>query len=233
RQGVSSKMHWLKIVALSAMAALAVAAGPAARRNWNTVIAVTPTGSHVLGNPAAKVKLTEFISYTCNHCAQFDREASDRLRVTGVAQGTVSVEVRHLVRDPIDMTVAMLTNCGPSAKFFLNHTAFLRSQDRWIAAANNAGDAQRQRWSTGDMPSRMRAIASDFGFYSVMASRGYDRTLVDRCLADRAMAQRLAAQTEAASKLGVTGTPSFLINGELLAGTHSWDMLQPQIESRL
>jgi protein-disulfide isomerase len=225
-------MHPIKMLVLAAMALLTVAANAPAR-NWNTTVAVTPSGSHVLGNPAAKVKLTEFISYTCPHCAHFDREGTDRLRVTGVAQGKVSIEVRHLVRDPIDMTVAMLTNCGPPAKFFMNHSAFLRSQDAWIGAANTASEAQRQRWTTGDTASRMRAIASDFGFYAIMATRGYDHTAVDRCLADRTMAQRLAAQTEAASKLGVEGTPSFLINGELLAGTHDWQTLQPQIEARL
>jgi protein-disulfide isomerase len=225
-------MRPIQMLLLAAMAVLTVAA-TAPARNWNTAIAVTPTGSHVLGNPAAKVKLTEFISYTCPHCAHFDREGTDRLRVSGVAQGKVSIEVRHLVRDPIDMTVAMLTNCGPPAKFFLNHSAFLRSQDSWIGAANNASPAQQQRWTSGDMPSRMRAIASDFGFYAIMETRGYDHPTVDRCLADQAMAHKLAAQTESASKLGVTGTPSFLINGDLLAGTHDWQSLQPQIEARL
>lgn len=221
-----------KILGLAAMALLTVAATPPAR-NWNMNVVVTPAGSHVLGNPAAKVKLTEFISYTCPHCAHFDREGTDRLRVSGVAQGKVSIEVRHLVRDPIDMTVAMLTNCGPPSKFFINHSAFLRSQDSWIGAANTAGEAQRQRWTTGDTAARMRAIASDFGFYNIMATRGYDHTMVDRCLSDQAMAKKLADQTEAASKLGVTGTPSFLINGDLLAGTHDWESLQPQIEARL
>lgn len=226
-------MRIKKLLSLAAVAMLSLAATSPSRSNWNTTVAVTPSGSHVLGNPAAQVKLTEFISYTCPHCAHFDRDSSDRLRATGVAQGKLSIEVRHLVRDPIDLTAAMLTNCGPSSKFFLNHTAFLRSQDTWIAAANTASEAQQRRWSTGDMPSRMRAIAGDFGFYQIMATRGYDRVSVDRCLADRAMAQRLAAQTEAAGKLGIQGTPSFLINGRLLESVHGWDQLRPQIESRL
>lgn len=226
-------MNPIRILALAATAALSIGATAPSRGNWNATVAQTPSGSHVLGNPAAQVKLTEFISYTCSHCADFDREASDRLRATGVAQGKVSVEVRHLVRDPIDMTVAMLTNCGPASKFFANHTAFLRSQDRWIAAANNASEAQQRRWTTGDLPSRLRAIAGDFGFYAIMASRGYDRLTADRCLADRAMVQKLSAQTESASKLGIEGTPSFLINGQVLAGTHTWEQLQAQIDSRL
>jgi protein-disulfide isomerase len=226
-------MRSIRMFALAMVAALSIGAGKPARPNWNATVAVTPTGSHVLGNPAAKLKLTEYLSYTCNHCAQFDREASDRLRLAYVSIGKLSIEVRHLVRDPIDMTVAMLTNCGPPAKFMLNHTAFLRSQDRWIARANNASEAQQQRWNSGDNISRMRQIATDFGFYAIMQSRGYERIAVDRCLADQAMIRRLAEQTSEAERLGVQGTPSFLLNGELLAGTHDWRTLQPQLRARM
>jgi protein-disulfide isomerase len=201
--------------------------------NWNVRVAVTPSGSHVLGNPAAALKLSEYISYTCSHCANFDREASDRLRIYGVAQGKLSVEVRHLVRDPIDMTVAMLTNCGPPARFFANHAAFLRSQARWMAIANSASAAQQAHWSAGTQKSRLQSIASDFGFFDIMAGRGYDRMSVERCLADPVMAQKLAAQTSEAARLGIDGTPSFLLNGALLAGTHDWATLKAQLDTRL
>jgi protein-disulfide isomerase len=226
-------MRLIRLTAMAAAALLSVAATKPAPANWGSRVAVTPSGSHVLGNPDAPLKLSEYISYTCNHCADFDREASDRLRIYGVAQGKLSVEVRHLVRDPIDMTVAMLTNCGAPAKFFANHTVFLRSQSRWLAAANNASPAQRSRWTSGTARARFQAIASDFGFYPIMASRGYDRMAVERCLADTAMAEKLAAQTSEAARLGVNGTPSFLINGELLAGTHNWEGLKPQLDARM
>jgi protein-disulfide isomerase len=149
-----------------------------------------------------------------------------------VQPGKLSIEVRHLVRDPIDMTVAMLTNCGAPNKFFLNHSAFLRSQTTWIAAAQRATPAQQARWTSGTTVSRFRAIAGDFHFYEIMATRGYDRLTVDRCLADGATAKRLAAQTDDATKLGVDSTPSFLLNGDLLTGTHDWQTLKLQLEAR-
>ncbi|MEO6718433.1 MAG: thioredoxin domain-containing protein [Novosphingobium sp.] len=220
-------------LSLTSVAMLSVAATRAVPGNWNAQVAVTPSGSHVLGNPAAQLKLSEYISYTCPHCAHFDQEASDRLRIYGVAQGKLSVEVRHLVRDPIDLTVAMLTNCGPPARFFANHTTFLRSQTQWMATANRATQAQQARWTTGTQKSRLQSIASDFGFFPIMAQRGYDRMTVERCLADPVMAQKLAAQTAEASRLGVEGTPSFLLNGALLAGTHDWASLKPQLDARM
>ena len=232
-------MRTLRIAALAAAAALlppgatGLAARPAAT-NWATTVAVTPAGTHVLGNPQAPVKVTEFISYTCPHCAHFDREAEAPLKVGYVRTGKVSVELRHLVRDPVDLTVAALTNCGTPQRFFRNHTAFLRDQERWLAAASATTEAQRQRWTAGaDNASRLRAIASDLGFYPMMERLRYARTDTDRCLADDAKMRIIVSQRDEAQRLGVKGTPSFTINGTLLDDTYDWASLETQIKSRL
>ncbi len=226
-----------RLLALSLIAALSLGAGkptpPPVRANWNATIALAPGGSHVLGNPAAPVKLVEFVSYTCSHCAQFEVQADGALRVGYIASGKVSVEVRHMLRDPVDLTVAMLTNCGPPSKFFLNHAAFMRSQSTWIQPLANITPAQQHRWGTGDPVTRRRHIATDFQLYRIAAARGYDRTTADRCLADLAMAERLVKQGEAGAALGVNSTPSFLLNGLLLTGTSEWSSLRPQIDARL
>ena len=137
------------------------------------------------------------------------------------------------MRDPIDLTVAMLTNCGPPGRFFANHAAFLRSQTQWMAMAGRVTSAQQTRWTSGTQKSRLQSIATDFGFFTIMAQRGYDRMTVERCLADPVMAQKLAAQTSEATRLGVDGTPSFLLNGALLAGTHDWASLKAQLDARM
>lgn len=221
----------LRPALLLAAAALTIGASPP--MDWNRTVTRTAQQSTVLGNPAAKVKLTTWVSYTCSHCANFELEADAGLKVKYIRSGKVSVEVRHFVRDPIDLTVAMLTNCGPKDKFPLNHSAFMRSQSVWLGTLARSSKAQQSRWMTGEVPARARAIASDFKFYEIMATRGYDRVSVDRCLADVGMAQRLAAGTEAATKLGVDHTPSFAIDGALLYGTDGWGLLQPQIEARM
>ena len=202
-------------------------------RDWSATVGQTE-GGHRIGNPEAKLKLTEYISYTCPHCAQFARDGEPALKLGYIANGRVSLEIRHLLRDPVDLTVAMLTNCGPASKFPQNHSAFMLGQDNWITPMTRATAAQRQRWSTGDMAARRRAIASDFGFYAIMERRGYSKAEADRCLADEAMAERLAEASDADwKKPGIGGTPAFAIDGNVLAGTHSWSMLQPQLAARL
>lgn len=222
-----------RIAVLALVAGLSLGAGKPAARSWNAVVETTPRGTHVLGNPQAQVKLAEYVSYTCSHCSTFEQQAESTLRVAFVAQGTVSVEVRPFVRDPVDLTAAMLVNCGPAQGFFQRHTAFLRSQPRWIGKLAKAGPVERQRWSQGTFAQRMRLIASDFGFYDLAASRGVDRAMANRCLADEDKARQLAGMAETAQAAGVQGTPSFMINEELLAGTHDWRSLETQLRARM
>lgn len=222
----------VRTAALVMTAVLSLAAGKP-HPNWNATVTVTPKGTHVLGNPNATVKVTEFVSYTCPHCSTFQKQSEVPMRLAYVPPGKVSIEVRHLLRDPIDLTVAMLTNCGSPEGFFKRHHVFLGGQDKWLVRMGSTSEAQRKRWTTGEMSTRLRAIASDFKFYPIMASFGYSRSAVDRCLSDKDMAEKLTAQTKAASELGVTGTPSFAIDGLLLAATHSWSDLEPQIKARL
>jgi protein-disulfide isomerase len=225
-------MRLIRLATLAAAAILTIAAKPAPR-DWIAAVSVTASGSHLQGNPDADVKLAEYVSYTCSHCAHFQREAAAPLQLSYVRTGKVSAEVRHLVRDPVDLTVAMLTNCGTPNRFVRLHNAFLVNQDRWIKLMDTASDFQKQRWANGDNHARMRAIAADFGFYPMMESFGYQRVQVDRCLADDAMMRRIVAQTVEAQRLGVQGTPSFFINGAPLSDTFDWPGLDKELKSRL
>lgn len=225
-------IHRIRLIAALAAAALSVAAAPP-HANWNGTIVQGADGAYTLGNPAAKVKLTEYVSYTCSHCAHFHREADAVLRMGYVPQGKVSVTVQQVLRNPIDLTIAMLTNCGESKTFFTRHNGFMGSQDSWLGKYDGFTPAQTARWTSGPVPTRLRAIASDFDFYSIMARWSYSRPQVDKCLADPAILKRVTAQAEAAAAKGIDSTPSFAINGEVLADAHDWKAVSTQIDAKL
>ncbi len=220
-------------------ALLLVGAKPAAHPAWHALasrtnlVTVTPQGTHLLGDPAAKVKLTEYISYTCSHCAHFHQEATATLQTTFVATGKGSVEILPYIRNPIDMVAALLVECGGPTRFVRLHDTFLNTQTQWLARIEEINAAQRQRWENGPVGGRMRAMASDLGFYQIMENNGVDRVQADRCLNDEAAAKRIAAQTQAATTAGVEATPSFAIDGVILTGTYDWEMLAPQLQARL
>ena len=216
-----------------ALGAAALVMGQSA--NWNAAIAETD-GGHRVGNPEAEVRLMAFESYTCNHCGNFEKEAEGALRIAYIHPGNITLEVRHIIRDPIDLTVVMLANCGPADKFFDNHRAFMLSQDGWLTDAQEKSQSQAtiNRWSNSDRAAGRRAIAQDLELYTILTNRGYSRTDLDRCLNDNAAAAEFARQTvEDGERFGVNATPSFSINGELLDGVHSWGQLQPQLDEQL
>ena len=50
----------------------AEAVQPPADGDWSKVVTQTDSGAFRMGNPNAEVKLVEFASMTCPHCATFD-----------------------------------------------------------------------------------------------------------------------------------------------------------------
>ena len=222
----------------AAAAALAFTAIPFAvqaqqARSAAPTVTAGANGSHVVGSPAARVKLVEYVSYTCPHCAHFSEESAGPLRTAYIPRGTVSVEIRHLVRDPVDMAMAVAANCGSSARFISRHEALMAAQQRFIAAAQATSETTRQQWGQGTPAQRLRRVADDVGVTAWMRQRGFTAAQTDACLADTALQQRLLEQTNAAIAAGVQGTPSFALNGELQANVHSWGQLRPLIDARL
>ncbi len=207
----------------------AAAAAVPAGQQWDQTVTMTADGFPVLGNPAAPVKLVEFISYTCSHCAEFSKESKLPLNSGLVRQGKVSLELRPFLRSAVDETPSLLALCGPQSKYFANSAALLAAQATWFKPPADPDYAKR--WATLETKpaEQRRMIASDLGLYKVMLTRGFTTPEIDTCLNDQAKLDLLAKQTEyAGTTLKVIGTPSFLINGALQE-IYGWPELKPRL----
>jgi protein-disulfide isomerase len=91
----------LGLIGLLFLAPMLTAATPT--RDWSATATMKPDGAYVIGNPAARVKLMEWASYTCSHCAHFEQAGLPVLVRDYVRPGRVSIEFRHAVRDGFDM----------------------------------------------------------------------------------------------------------------------------------
>lgn len=201
-----------------------------ANGNWNTHVDKTDRG-YELGNPDAKVHLTEFVSYTCPHCADFAVQGEAPLQLAYIGPGKMKFEIRSFIRNELDVAVTMLVQCGSKKKFLQNHTMFMTKQKVWLDEARKASSAQLNVWLRGDTAGR-QSVSSALGFYDMMETRGYRRTKIDKCLADTSLADRLRANTQAdAAEYGVPGTPSFAVNGVLLAEIHNWALLEQHLNT--
>lgn len=201
--------------------------------DWGSRIRQTDVGSFVAGNPDARTRVTEYASYTCSHCADFETKAHGPLFVTYLPTGNVSFELRNFVRDPVDLTIAMLARCDGKEKFFENHNAFMSLQPAWMAELRKTTPAQRDAWRNGTMPERMEQITRDLGLYSVMESQGLSESQVNACLSDTDAQHKILAMTKYAREtLKIPGTPGFAINNRVIEDVYNWETLETELRRR-
>jgi len=198
---------------------------------WQAEITKTERG-HLIGNPAADIQLTEFISYTCPHCADFAQQGEQALDLALVAPGKLGLEVRPVIRNWLDMTVSLLVQCGDVSGFKDRHSLFLYTQDEWLGRAANAPRSQQAVWARGDAAARLSA-ARALDLDDTLAKKGMSLSEIDACLSDDAAAKQIAQNSLAdKTELGIPGTPSFALDGELLDKVHSWEALRGVLAAR-
>ncbi len=189
--------------------------------NWTLNFAQSAEGGHVIGNPNATTKVVEYASYTCDHCARFERNDVPVFKRDYIAKGKVNLEVRNLVRDPVDLTVALLARCGGTGRFFGNHRHFMATQTQWMAKASNISAATEAKLERGDASGFALGAYADMGLSTFAKQRGITDAQAKVCLADKVALKKLLGMTDkAVGPLGLQGTPSFLINGKVATDIH-------------
>ncbi len=218
-------------------AAPEVTAAPVAAPNngdWSTIVTKTAEGGFLMGNPNAKVKLVEFGSMTCPHCAEFEEQGAKALIDNYVKKGLVSYEFRNYVRDPFDVTASLVARCGGEAGFFGLTRGLYAEQRDWVGKIQAADPAKMQALQTMPPAQQFATIADIAGLKQFAAMRGVPRAKADACLADEAAVNQLVQMnSDAQSTYNIPGTPSFLINGTLVENTAAWAQLEPKIKEAL
>ncbi|MEI6641864.1 MAG: thioredoxin domain-containing protein [Novosphingobium sp.] len=201
------------------------AVAPPAGKAWTDIVAVTPDGGYVMGNPNAPIKVVEFGSLTCPHCAEFAEKGFPRLREDYVAKGTVSLEFRNFVRDPYDTTMAMLVRCGSPESFFaLTEQVYANQKDIFDKLQPIGAQLQAENLPPNQM---FKAIGERGGLTDFFAARGIAKDQAMQCLAKSESATKLVNDTsKAGDTYNVTGTPTFLVNGRNVE-VATWEALEP------
>ncbi|WP_114953389.1 DsbA family protein [Sphingosinicella terrae] len=222
--------------AAAAVAALAIAAGAApaqeaprpAQRDWTANVVATPEGGIRIGNPEARVKVIEYLSFVCPHCAHFAEEGTPALLRDHVRTGRVSLEVRNYILNGTDVAATMLARCATPANYLRFGDRLLSTQSQWVGRVQAIPPAQRQEMMAMSVPDRLTRIAETGGLIETAARFGLPAAQARRCLADTAAFNRLGEIRQAAAALGVQGTPTFLINGAVQE-VNDWPSIQQRI----
>ena len=210
------------------------AVAPPEGGDWSQVITPTPAGGFMMGNPNAAVKLIEYGSMTCPHCAEFDETGVQPLVDNYVKSGRVSYEYRNYVRDPYDLAGSLIARCNGAQGFFPLTRAMFKDQPNWIARLQTVPAEQQQAVSNLGPDRQFLEVAKLAGFQQWAAMRGVPTAKSTACLTDQAEINRLVQMTSDATTdhPGFKGTPSFVINGELVDGS-TWKILEPELREAL
>ena len=218
-----------KLLALALAVTLAAPLTAAAPKPWPSVATPAAQGSYVIGNPKAKVKLVEYVSYTCPHCAHFARDSAAVLKGRMIASGSTSLEVRSSVHDRYDLVAATLARCSGPALFPKMHDALFVRQDEWLNKAvafdpvggqNPAGTTQAQK---------MRSLADGAGLSDIAKSVGMTDASINACFANEGNVTRTLAVAQGMQGK-IKGTPTFELNGKLIENT-DWAKLEPMLRA--
>lgn len=201
-----------------------------AGQKWSETVSKTEAGGIVMGNPDAPIKLVEYMSITCSHCKDFGEQAFVPLRDNYVDTGRVSFEIRNFVRDPLDLSAAILSRCGGESPFFPLTEQALGYQGTMFEKAQGMGEATYSDILQSDPKVRFVRLAEQLGLISFFQQRGISEDQAKTCLADTAAAEKLMNDTQkAAEEFDIQGTPTFLLNGQKIDGTN-WTMVETKLK---
>jgi protein-disulfide isomerase len=166
-----------------------------------------------MGDPAAKVKLIEYASYTCPHCASFHANVLGPLKRDYIDTGKVHFTLREVYFDRYGLWAAMVARCGGADRYFGISEILFTTQADWAGAADPAAVVQSLR--------------------RIGKTAGMEDADLDACLRDGAKAQAMIAAFEKNAEAdGVQGTPTLIVNGAR-HGNMSYDDLRAIIDAEL
>lgn len=152
----------------------------------------------VLGDENAPITVMEYASFTCPHCAHWHETSWDKLKSEYIDTGKVKFVYRDVYFDRYGLWAAMIARCDTS-KFFGLVDMFYETQDTWLRGAK----------TEADIADNLRKIGRVAGLTD---------EAMEECLNDMDKAKALTVWYQKnATDDGITGTPSFVIDGE----THS------------
>lgn len=147
-----------------------------------------------LGAEDAPVKMVEYASFTCPHCADFHANVFKKLKSDYIDTGKLRFEYREVYFDRYGLWAAMMARCGGEMRYF--------------GVTSILFDMQKE-WAASDDPNVVVENLKKIGL-----TAGMDGTALDACMKDGATAEALVAHFETNMKAdAVEGTPTLIING--------------------
>ena len=167
---------------------------------------------HFIGDESAPVTMIEFSDFQCPYCGKFSTGAGRQIFEEYVETGKV--------------------------RFGYAHFTFLGDESILAAEASECAGDQDKFWEFHDLIFEMQASGTKPSFSAenlkkMAADLGLKQDEFDACLDSGKYTELVNNQTGAFQSIGVSSTPSFIINGQPIVGAQSFENFQLVIEAEL
>lgn len=163
---------------------------------------------YTLGKADAPVTFIEYASMTCPHCAQFSTVVLPKLKEQYIDKGYVRYVFREYPIDRVALTASVVGRCLPKDAYIPYVELMYSELMTWVRSED-------PRNALKEMARRAGMSGDEF----------------EKCLSTDADAKRvLAVQQKAMKDYCVGGTPTFLLNGKVIAsGEILWETLDSKL----
>jgi protein-disulfide isomerase len=211
---------------------LVAAIKPPAGTEWATTVVETPDGGMRMGNPNAPIKVVEYGSLSCSHCAEFSEKSAEPLKANYISTGKVSYEFRNYVRDPMDLTATLLARCGGPGPFFPLVEQMFADQKNWFPKVQAIKPADQQAMAALPPAQQFAKFATIIGLDGFVRQRGISAEKANACLANQAESDKLVKMRDRANtEFNLAGTPTFILNGQVLTDAGTWESLEAKLKA--
>lgn len=173
-----------------------------------------PENCVVLGDENADVTVVEVSDYGCTHCRDFNLETSPTLR----AQYVDSDQVKWIV---VPFALQGQTGAFPTMP---SSVAAMCANEQ-----NAFVDYHEALFELQSTP----LFNTEEGFMQVAVGLGLDTEAFSSCLNNNTYADQVLNNIAMVQQAGVNSTPSFFIDGDLLAGNQPLTVFQQRLDSLL
>ncbi|MBR5599096.1 MAG: thioredoxin domain-containing protein [Alphaproteobacteria bacterium] len=165
------------------------------------------------GDINAPLTMYAFSSMMCSHCEDFHRYIYPKIKKEFIDTGKLRFVFVHLPLDVLSMQAAKLSYCLPKDKYY-SFIERLYSKKDWRFAKNDK---------------KLNEYTKEFGFTEDDIKYCKDNKKITSDI--------LLVRDNAITKLGIMGTPSFVVVGkdgkEIINGAKKYSHLKDYIEKRL
>jgi len=204
--------HIIKIVIFFSLLA---SSNVLAKNSWNFGNDNSLIEPIIIGNPDAKVNVIEYRSLTCSHCAEFASNGFEHLKEKYIDTGLISFELIPFPLNALDLNAFKLLYCASKENFYKLDKVLLKNQSKWI----NTSDQEKV------LENSTAALTKQAALFGV-SSDDYQECLDNEKITNFILKSRI----DAVKEYEVNSTPSFIINGDLYAGSLSAQKIDEILE---